>query len=105
MRLLSFNVNAQHISKDPNCDFSKIVAGTSNYLRAHFTFSPEWDDFKKVASFWRGTKEHAVLLKNNECDIPPEALAGSTFGVSVTMQHGNTKVPTNHVIVRQGVYK
>ena len=105
MRLLNFIVNGQHISKDPNCDFSKIVAGSSNYLKAHFTFSPEWHDCKKAASFWRGGKEHAVLLKNDMCDIPPEALTGLTFGVSVTMQSGNLKVPTDRVIVSQEVYR
>lgn len=105
MRLLNFIVNGQHISKDPNCDFSKIVAGSSNYLKAHFTFSPEWQDCKKAASFWRGSNEHAVLLKNDMCDIPPEVLTGLTFGVSVTIQNGNTRVPTDRVIVSQEVYR
>jgi hypothetical protein len=105
MRLLNFNVDAQHISKDPNCDFTKIVAGTSNYLRAHFTFSPEWQDCKKAASFWRSGKEYAVILKDDECDIPPEALTGVTFGISVTMQRGKSIVPTDRVIVRQEVYR
>lgn len=103
MRLLNFIVNGQHISKDPDCDFTKIVAGTSNYLKAHFTFSPEWQDCKKAASFWRGSKEHAVLLEDDMCDIPPEALTGITFGVSATMLYGNSTVPTNRVIVSQEV--
>lgn len=105
MRLLDFKVDAQHISKDPNCDFSKIVAGTSNYLRARFTFSPEWQGCMKAASFWRGGKEHAVILEDDECDIPAEALTGVTFGVSVTMRRGDSMVPTNRVIVRQEVVR
>lgn len=103
MRLLKFNVNAQYIQKDPSCDFSNIVAGSKDYLRAHFTFSPEWQDCVIAASFWRGSKEHAVLVTNNECMIPTEALVGPTFRVSVLGQNGATRIPTNKVIVRQEV--
>lgn len=103
MRLLNFNVDAQHISKDPNCDFTRIVAGTRNYLRAHFAFSSEWQDCIKVASFWRGGKEYAVLLQNDECEIDPEALTGVAFGVTVTGQKGNYRITTNRVSVRQEV--
>lgn len=105
MRLLNFDVNAQYVSKDPSCDFTKLVAGTRNYLRAHFTFSPEWRDCVKVASFWRSGKEHAVLIKNDTCDIPPEALVGSTFRVSVTGQRGDYRITTNKILVRQEVYR
>lgn len=103
MRLLNFNVDAQQLSKDPNCDFNNLVAGTRNYLRAHFTFSPEWRDCVKVASFWRGGKEHAVILQNDECEIDPDALTGMTFAVTVTGQHGDYRITTNRVLIRQGV--
>lgn len=103
MRVLEFIVDAQHICKDPNCDFTNIVAGSKNYLHAHFTFSPEWDDCIKVASFWRGGKEHARLLENNMCDIPPEALTGRTFSVSVIGQKGDYLITTDRTIVRQEV--
>ena len=103
MRLLKFNINAQHISKDPDCDFSKIVAGTRNYLRAHFTFSPEWQDCVKVASFWRAGKEYAVIIRDNECDIPPEALTGITFSVTVTGQKEQYRITTDRTLVRQEV--
>lgn len=103
MRLLVFNVDSQRIQKDPNCDFSNIVAGTNNYLRAKFTFSDEWRDCVKAVSFWRGEKEYAVLLNNDECDIPPEALVGATFRVSVTGQRNGCFIPTNKILVRQEV--
>ena len=103
MRLLKFNVNAQKITKAPNCDFDNIVAGTSDYLRAQFTFSPEWDDCVKIAQFWRAGQEHAVLIENNECDIHPEVLKGATFKVSVLGTRGRYRIPTNKVIVRQEV--
>lgn len=105
MRLLKFNVNTQLIQKDPDCDFEHIVAGTQNYLRAQFTFSPEWHDCLLVASFWRGKDEYAVLIKDGECDIPSEVLNGPTFRVSVTGQRGHFRITTNKVLVRQEVFK
>ena len=71
MRALKFNVNAQQIHKDPDCGFSNIVAGTKNYLKAHFTFSPEWQDCILVARFWRGGKEYAALIQ--------DGISGSTM--------------------------
>lgn len=103
MRVLKFNVDAQHIHKDSNCDFTNIVAGTQNYLQAHFTFSPEWHDCILVASFWRGGNEHAVLIQDGVCNIPQEALTGRTFSVSVIGQRNDYRLTTNRVIVRQEV--
>ena len=62
MRLLKFNVDAQHIRKDTECDFNGLVSGTSGYLRAQFALSSEWQNCIVIASFWRGSKEYAVLL-------------------------------------------
>lgn len=104
MRLLTFNVESQCVHKDPNCDFTNIVAGTKNYLRAKFTFSDEWRDCVKVASFWRGEKEYAVVLNSDGiCDIPPEALTGATFRVSVIGQKQDYRITTNKIVVRQEV--
>lgn len=101
MRVLSFNVDAQRISKDPDCDFSGLVSGSRNYLQARFSFSKEWDGCVLVASFWRGNDEHAVFIKDNMCEIPSEVLTGRTFSVSVTGQRGDLRIPTNKVYVRQ----
>lgn len=103
MRVLKFNVNAQRLKKDPNCDFANIVAGTSGYLKAHFTFSSEWDNSIKVARFWRSGKEYAVELRDDECYIPTEALTGMTFGVSVLGQYATHRITTNRVLIRQEV--
>jgi hypothetical protein len=104
MRLLTFNVESQCVHKDPNCDFTNIVAGTKNYLRAKFTFSDEWRDCVKVASFWRGEKEYAAVLNSDGiCDIPPEALIGATFRVSVIGQKQDYRITTNKIVVRQEV--
>lgn len=103
MRSLKFVVNAQQISKDPECDFSGLVAGTKNYLKAYFTFSEEWKECKLAVSFWRGRKEYAYSLENGSCIIPPEVLTGATFSISVTGQKGNYRITTNRVTVRQEV--
>lgn len=103
MRVLRFIVDAQHVHKDPECDFSKIVAGTKNYLKAHFTFSPEWSDCLQVASFWRGGDEHAAIVQNGICEIPYEALVGRTFGVSLIGQKDGYRITTDRIIVRQEV--
>lgn len=104
MRLLVFNVNSQCVHKDPECDFSHIVAGTKKYLRAKFNFSDDWNGCVKVASFWRGEKEEAVMLNSNgTCDIPPEVLTGATFRVSITGQRNDYRIITNKIIVRQEV--
>lgn len=105
MRLLEFNVNAQKIEKAPDCNFDDIVAGTSGYLKARFTFSSEWEKCVKVAQFWRASEEYAVLIKDNMCEIPPEALTGATFRVSVIGQRGDYRIPTNKVLIRQEVSK
>jgi hypothetical protein len=106
LRTLEFIVDGQHIRKDPKCDFSKLVAGSKNYLRAHFTFSDDWKDCAKAASFWRGAEEHGVLLGEDDgCIIPAEALVGMTFAVTVLGQKGQLEIPTNRVIVRQEVLR
>jgi hypothetical protein len=99
-----FDVNSQHVSKNPDCDFSHIVAGTKNYLRAKFNFSSDWNDYVKVASFWRGEREEAVILNTDgTCDIPPEVLNGATFRVAVTGQRKECRITTNRILIRQEV--
>lgn len=105
MRVLSFNVNAQQISRDPQCDFKGLVAGSKNYLQAHFSFSPEWQDCILAASFWRGNNEYPVLIKNNTCMIPSEVLTGRAFSISVTGRRGDYNITTNKVYVRQEGYR
>lgn len=86
MRTLKFQVNQQHLKKMPGCDFSGIVSGTCGYLRAAFQFSEEWNDCRKVASFYsvEGTEFAVMLDDNNSCDIHEGALNGAFFEVSVT---------------------
>lgn len=103
MRSLMFKVNGQKIEKDPNCDFSGIVAGTKGYLKAKFTFTEEWNDCILVARFWKGSEEHAARIVKDECDIPPEALTGKAFKVSVIGKRGGYLIKTNRILIEQEV--
>lgn len=104
-RILKFDVDKQRLTKKRNCDFSNIVAGSVGYLKAKFYFSQsEWKDCIKAASFWIGDEEHAVILdKSNTCEIPPEALTGDRFYVSVTGVRQDYKIATNKTKVKQEV--
>ena len=107
-RILEFDVIKQRITRRKSCDFTKIVAGSSGYLRAKFYFSQsEWRGCKKAASFWLDNEEYGVLLdKNDTCLIPAEALAGSKFEVSVTGVRPNSdyRITTNKTKVKQEVH-
>ena len=86
MRILDFRVDHQALCKLPGSDFSKIVAGSSGYLRAKFHFSEDWDEYiKRVAHFVGedGTEGAVPLNENNECDIPSEVLTGREFKVTM----------------------
>ena len=104
MRTLKFIVTGQNIKKNPKCDFGDLVAGSVGYLKAAFKFSNDWDGCTKVASFWLGDEEHAVLLnENNECIIPTEVLVGNVFQVSATGAKSDYKIKTSKTKVRQEV--
>ena len=103
MRTLEFVVDGQVIRKDPGCDFSNIVPGSSGYLEAKFKFSNEWDGCVKAASFWHDGTEYATgLNKDDACTIPAAALVGRKFEVSVTgAKAGGFKIPTGKATVKQ----
>lgn len=101
MRILKFIVTAQAIIKDPDCDFSGIVAGTQGYLRAEFSFSAEWAGCRVAAVFSCLGKEYAEPILNGGCKIPSEALTWDSFGVRVVGQRAGYRITTNEIKVRQ----
>ena len=104
MRTLEFVVESQLLKKKTDCDFSNIVAGSVGYLKAQFYFSYEWDDCKKAASFWADGNEYPVLLDSKDtCVIPPQALTGERFLVSVTGMKSDYKIKSTKTKVRQEV--
>lgn len=105
MRVLEFIADGQRLKKQADCDFSGLVAGSVGYLKAKFTFSDEWRDCKKAASFWVGEKEYPARLDaDDSCEIPPDALVGELFEVSVLGVKPAYKINTSKTKVRQEVY-
>ena len=104
LRTLQFIVDDLLIEQDPNCDFSGLIPGSKGYLRAEFSFSPEWNDCAKVAAFCnRFDREitHAILEDGKSCIIPEEVLKQKTFKVRVFGTNGDIVLPTNSVAVNQ----
>jgi hypothetical protein len=106
LRSLKFIVNGQIIEKDPSCDFDNLVPGSDGYLKAEFTFSPEWKDCVKIASFYSAMgKEYTpqLIQYGKTCDIPAEALERRTFKIKVTGfgRDGNKTIITDKVAISQ----
>ena len=104
MRTLKFIVDGQSIKQNPSCDFSGLVPGTEGYLKAEFSFSPDWDNTVKVAGFFSnmGKEYEPQILKDGQsCIIPAEALKNRIFKVQVIGKRGDYKIITNKVTVSQ----
>lgn len=104
MRVLKFIVDGQIIKQDPECDFNGLVPGSEGYLKAEFSFSPEWKNNAKVASFWSlmGKEYPPQELKDGKtCMIPVEALAKRVFKVGVMGKRLGVTITTNKVAVKQ----
>ena len=104
MRTLKFIVDGQLVKQDPDCDFSGLIPGTEGYLKAEFSFSPEWRDCGKVAGFYSimGKEYPAqVLTDGRSCYIPKEALEHRSFKVQVLGKNPKMKIITNKVLVNQ----
>lgn len=99
MRVLSFSVDGQKLTKDPGCDFSNIVKGSVGYLQVAFVFTDDWSACGKMAIF--NDKYAAVIDKFNKADIPPEALTGDSFTVRVRGISKGTKFDTNRLTISQ----
>lgn len=101
MRTLKFIITDQAITKDPDCDFTGIVAGTEGYLRAEFSVSGEWAGCRMAAVFSSLGKEYPQPIKDGSCVIPAEALEWDNFGVRVVGQRDGYRITTNEVKVKQ----
>lgn len=103
MRTLEFLITGQTISIAPGCDTNGLVAGSVGYLKAVFHMDSAWQGCKIAASFWNGSKEYAVLVRNGTCEIAAEALTGHIFGVSLTGVKDNYRIQTNKLQLYQEV--
>lgn len=103
IRTLKFIINGQILEKDPNCDFSYLVPGTANYLKAEFDFSPEWDGYKKVVEFSRFNTEYPprVLTDGKSCMIPVEVTEQEAFRIRILGGKDDKNLATNSIIIVQ----
>jgi hypothetical protein len=105
MRTLKFVVNELNLTQDPNCDFSNLVPGTEGYLRAEFSFSPEWNGCVKVAGFWSAMGVEyppQPLTDGCSCMIPAEALKKQIFKIEILgKRNDGITLKTNRVTVTQ----
>lgn len=104
MRTLKFIVDKQLILKDPDCDFSGLIPGTDEWLKAEFSFSAEWDGFAKTISFWSplGMPYPQCALQNDGvCLIPEEATKMRIFKISVKGTKGEATLTTNKIAIIQ----
>ena len=104
LRTLKFIVEGQVIKPDPSCDFNGLVPGSEQYLVAEFSFSKDWNDYKKVAAFYSvmGKEyEPKVLSGGTTCLIPSEALTKRCFKIKIIGKKGGAKMATNKVTVCQ----
>lgn len=104
MRTLCFNVKKQIIERDPSCDFSGLVAGTSGYLDAKFSFSADWDGCVKVVGFFsKDGKEFepCKLSNDNACHVPSEALAYHEFKIQIYGKKKGCFITTRPITIKQ----
>lgn len=103
MRILDFTIVGQTINREPNCDFSGLVAGSRGYLYARFHFSTDWHECKKVVIFSDNRRNYPVPLIHNTCEIPAEALTGTTVKVRVEGRRPGLKISTDTVAFPQKI--
>lgn len=105
MRELSFIVDKQMIEQNPDCDFSGIVQGTSNYLSAAFSFSKEWTGFVKVAEFRSGMNVNnpiiSVAIIDGKCSVLSDVTIGRTWSVRVVGKKNDTILTTKSIRITQ----
>lgn len=104
MRTLRFIVRDQIIEKDPTCNFSGLIPGSSGYINAEFIFSPEWKGFTKVATFFSamGTEYTPALLKDGKsCIIPSDALKKRVVKIQILGRKDGVTMKTNKVGIFQ----
>ena len=104
VRVLEFTVDKQRLTRTKGCDFSGIVARSVGYLKAKFHFSKEWDNCSKVAGFCSNGEEYPVVLEDDACMIPAEALLMDNFQVYVLGgKEDGYRIETTRIKVKQEV--
>lgn len=104
MRTLKFIVDGQILRPDPSCDFSGLVPGCNDELKAEFSFSKEWQNTAKVVGFYSrmGSEYPPQPLKDGKtCMIPVEATQHRVFKLRVFRKTKSGTIRTNRTTVEQ----
>ena len=105
MRTLRFIVEDQILKPDPNCDFSLLIPGTSQYLRLEFIFMTQaWKDCAKVVGFYSplGVEYTPQVLGDGKtCMVPAEVCERKSFKIQVIGKKDNLKLTTNKLAISQ----
>ncbi len=95
MRELRFFVEDQRLQKDPDCNFTGLISGTKGYYTCMFSFTKEWREMAKAASFRNGAIIKYVPIRNGRCQIPDELMHSSRIKISVIGKDGDIVIMTN----------
>ena len=100
-RDLVFVVEDQELNKDPSCDFSGLVPGSSGYLRVVFAFHGLWNTLTKAAVFSTNGVESAMPIINDSCVIPDSILKEKSFSIKLVGRNTQQMLQTNRLVVNQ----
>lgn len=102
MRELQFSIN-DHVIEN-NSDMGNIVAKSSEYPIAAFTFDREWIGCEKTAIFLGRNHVYSAPILGAKCHIPEEVAKEPYFQVEVEGKKPNGfEVKTNKLKVNQEV--
>ena len=101
VRTLEFVIDGQRLKKDPNCNFSGIVAGSKGYLTCHFTFSSEWKGLNKAVIFKDGDKKIYEPIKYDACKVPDEITDSSRIHIQIAGKDDAMFLQTNDAVIIQ----
>ena len=101
MQTLTFCVERDRIKKHSTFDGDTLYLDPKEPIQIRFIFSPDWDEYPlKVVGFYNRKREELtpqVLLDENTCVLPVEALDDGIFYIKILGQnvHGTRSTQMN----------
>lgn len=103
MRTLKYIVEEQRLSKDPSCDFSNLVSGSSGYVNLEISaIGDSWSGCSKVVCFEAGGEKEFIGVVNGLCDIPSQFGKRKSYKISVYgVRKDGYEIHTNSIWIKQ----
>ena len=98
MRTINYKVTQQLIQTEERLD--DIYKGTQNYLNLKFEFDDNWDDCVKAIVFEIKGKEHPMLLKNDQIEVPQEACSSDFIWFYLVGKKKGYRVQTKKAYIK-----